>query len=136
MFDNPTKVEHEERGEVMYLSKEDLVGSTVVVQLKEYDPEFIGQHGPTTRAICDLYVFDGTHAGTLQADSHFFGNLASQLSQIGVGQTSVCIFQTGKSKRGGSWFGASFGIDNKQYDKALKAAQAAADKPMTAAAPF
>lgn len=144
MFENDTVVEQDtaSEGELVYLTKEDLIGDTVVLGLIDFDPQYVGKYGTTSRARVDLFVASGEHEGTVQPDTHLFGNMASQASAIGVGNTSVGIVQSGPSKRGGTWYGLSFSVSAKDHKAALaKARKAAGSTPAQAtgtddAAPF
>lgn len=143
MFENDTVVEQDTApadNDTVWLTKEDLVGETVVLGLVDYDADYPGKYGPTARSVVDLFVVTGEHAGTLQPGTHLYANIGSQASAIGVGNTSVAIVETGTSKKGNPWYGLNFVVPAKTYKAALTAARKAAGPSApaesSAAAPF
>lgn len=130
MFDNIVVVEttQAENGDSLWLTKEDLVDAVVVFGLTDYEPDHVGKYGPAPKAVVDLFVATGDHTGRLQSDTFFFGTMASQVSQIGVGNTAVGKVVTGKSKKGRDFFGVDFGVSASQAKKALALAQKASAK--------
>lgn len=144
MFDNFMTVEDtvSSDSDTVWVTKEDLIGETVVLGMVDYDPEYPGKYGPTARAVVDMFVVTGPHAGTLQPGTHLYTNMASQASAIKVGSTAVAVVESGTTPKGNKWYGLSYAVSAKDAKAALaKAKKAAGAEPAQAtgtdtAAPF
>lgn len=124
-FDAPKLREKSERP-----TKQDLLGSLVVLRLREYDPEFSSRFGTTQAAFLEeLYVCDGEHAGVYQ-DKAYFGLIARQIGEaLEAGQIAPARVVSGTTKAGSKWTGVDFDLDPKDLEAATAYYQSAAPAP-------
>lgn len=116
--------------------KADLVGSLVVVEMRDSNPAFETTYGPQFMAEFDLTVIDGSHAGFREQGRREFGNLGKQIAQLKPGQTGVGRIVTGQGSQGRAWFGFEFSTDDADYAAADAALTSGAVEPVASGMPF
>ena len=107
MFSKPSGPQSGDR-----IPKRELVGSRVVLKLLEYDPARPTEYGESACAFVDLTVIDGQHAGTRDERYLFAGNAGKQIGEgLDVDGLAPAVVVSGKTKRGGEYFGVEWLTD-------------------------
>lgn len=101
-----------------FLDRDDILGQLIVFTLKSHEADYVTKRGDVSpKSVVSIKVLTGPQKGRSESEFFMFGNMAENAALVPVGETAAARVASGKSKRGGVWYGLDFDLD--EADEAL-----------------